>query len=135
MIYSSAVVILIKPSGKILMQLRDDGGGKPIDYPNTWCFPGGEIEDDEKPIDAAVREIQEETNIRIEPGSLIQIFTYDHDETSEYIFVGFVPEDTVAKVLEGEAMEWLTFDEIAQLELAFEQAGVLPVLKPYLEDL
>ena len=117
------------------MQLRDDGGGKPIDYPNTWCFPGGEIEDDEKPIDAAVREIQEETNIRIEPGSLIQIFTYDHDETSEYIFVGFVPEDTVAKVLEGEAMEWLTFDEIAQLELAFEQAGVLPVLKPYLEDL
>lgn len=118
------------------MQLRDDGGGKTIEYPNMWNFPGGGVEGNETPVETAAREIEEETNISLHPAQLTQIFAYQHDGTTQdYVFVCEVPEDTVAEVLEGAAMEWLSFEEIARLELAFEQDKILPSLKDYLNSL
>jgi 8-oxo-dGTP pyrophosphatase MutT (NUDIX family) len=46
--------------GTILMQLRDDGRGTSIPYPNMRNFPGGAAEPDEEPLDAAIREMAEE---------------------------------------------------------------------------
>ena len=115
------------------MQLRDDGNGKLIKYPNMWNFLGGAVEGDETHTQAGVREIEEETSIQIDSSSLVNIFIYDHDQTvDDHIFACPVPEETTAKVHEGVAMEWLTFDEIVQLELGFEQERVLPALKKYL---
>lgn len=118
------------------MQLRDDGNGEPIPYPNKWNFLGGGVEGNESHAEAATREIKEETNIRIDALALIQIFVYDHDQTiNDHIFICQVPENTTEELLEGAAMEWLTFDEIAQLELGFEQSKILPSLEAYLKRL
>lgn len=53
-----ASLIFLKNNNKILLQLRDN---KPtIYYPNYWAPIGGEIEDNETPLEAAKRESNEE---------------------------------------------------------------------------
>lgn len=53
----AAGILFIAPGNQALFLLRGDGG----DYPMQWAWPGGKIEDDETPEDAAVRETREET--------------------------------------------------------------------------
>lgn len=59
-------VALIDPNGTILMQQRRftavHGG--------LWEFPGGKLEFGERPENAAIRELEEELGIRIDPGAL-----------------------------------------------------------------
>ena len=41
---------------------------------DTWRFPGGGIESGEKPSDAAMRELKEELNIKLDSGSLKYLY-------------------------------------------------------------
>ena len=71
-----ATALLRRPNGIILMQRRDDGSGTSIPYPNMWNLPGGAAELGEKPPDAAIREIAEEFEIKLEPAGLKEIWRY-----------------------------------------------------------
>ena len=57
-----AAVVIFDREGQVLLLLRPDNvnwaAGK-------WALPGGHIEEGEKPIDAAVREVKEETTLEI----------------------------------------------------------------------
>lgn len=122
----SATVLLQKPDGTILMQLRDDGGGKRIPFPNMWNFPGGTVEKNERPIDAAVREIAEEFEIAIKPTDCKEIWSYTHEHAAcDHIFLCPVPAGTMAVLHEGAAFAWMTLEEIAKLELGFEQEKIV----------
>jgi 8-oxo-dGTP diphosphatase len=55
-----AVVMLVDPDGRILLQLRD--GNTRID-PHRWCLPGGAVEPGEDAVTAALRELFEETGL------------------------------------------------------------------------
>lgn len=66
-----SVVILMREDGAILMQHRDD---KPqIAYPDYWALPGGSTEGKETPLEAAKREIFEETDYVAD--TAIELFT------------------------------------------------------------
>ena len=54
-------------SGRILLMNRSDHSG--------WGLPGGWVEQGEKPIDAVVREVREETSLRVEVKRLVGVFT------------------------------------------------------------
>lgn len=58
------VVVIVTSHEGVLMGRRNDG--KPL-----WGFISGEIEPGESPADAAVREVKEETGLRITTGSVI----------------------------------------------------------------
>lgn len=58
-------VILIDESGKMLL-VRQRHEGKDV-----WMVPGGGIEDGENAVEAAVREVREETGLEIEVLSLL----------------------------------------------------------------
>lgn len=60
MLIKSAAIILIE-NGKALLQLRDNSDK--ITYPNHWGFAGGgRVEEGETFLQAAQRELKEETN-------------------------------------------------------------------------
>ncbi len=121
-----ATVLLRRPDGSFLMQLRDDGGGVPIPCPNMWNFPGGAVEPNETPLEAAVREIAEEFEIQINPNACLEIWSYAHKyATLEHVFLCEVAAATVPILHEGAAWAWMTLNEISALELGFEQEKII----------
>jgi ADP-ribose pyrophosphatase YjhB (NUDIX family) len=70
----------------------------------VWLIPGGAIEPTETPAEAAVREIQEETGLRIELLRVLGVFggpefvvSYPNGDRTSYVSVGFE-----ARVVSGE---------------------------------
>ena len=59
--------VVVKSNDKVLLVKRSEGAGK---YPNFWAVPMGHIEKNEKFIQGAHREFQEETKIDIDINSL-----------------------------------------------------------------
>jgi 8-oxo-dGTP pyrophosphatase MutT (NUDIX family) len=62
-VHRVAAVILVDSSGRLLLQLRDGGTTKD---PHRWGPPGGRVEPGEEPYEAAVRELEEETGLRVD---------------------------------------------------------------------
>jgi len=122
----SATVLLQRPDGRLLMQLRDDGGGKPIPYPNAWNFPGGHVEPGETPLEAAIREIAEEFEIVLAPENCTEVWRYTHAHAEvDHVFLCRVPTETKPVMHEGAAWAWMTRQEIAGLYLGFEQDKIV----------
>lgn len=132
--FGDTTFILRKPSGKMLMQLRDDGGGKKIRYPSTWCFPGGKVEEGEAYLDCVIREIKEEYGVSIKKEACHLILTYDHDDSrNDYVYLCEIPEDVEVVCNEGKDARWMMLEEIKQLSLGWEQEKFLLQLEEWLK--
>jgi len=53
--------VVVKCNDKVLLCKRNNEGS----LPGEWSVPGGKIEKNETPIDGAVREFHEETNLNV----------------------------------------------------------------------
>jgi len=112
--WSGAVTfVLAKSGGQVLMQLRDDGRGRKIRYPNMWTFPGGNRQGSETPMEVSIREIKEEYNLDVMPqqGELIAVYNHD-DDINDQVFLFRLNQDAKPELREGKGMEWLTIDKI-----------------------
>jgi 8-oxo-dGTP pyrophosphatase MutT (NUDIX family) len=108
------------------MQLRDNGGGAAIPYPNMWNFPGGTVDPGEEPLAAAIREIAEEFEVHLEPSNCREVWRYTHDHAAiDHIFLCKVPADTKPVLHEGAAWAWMTLHQIACIELGFDQTKIV----------
>ena len=58
---------IFNDKGEILLMERADGSG--------WCLPCGWVEANERPIDAMVREVREETGLDVAIKQLVGVFT------------------------------------------------------------
>lgn len=66
------VAAVIRSEDKIFATARGYG-----EFKGQWEFPGGKIEPGETPQEALVREIQEELDVKIEVGDLIDTIEYE----------------------------------------------------------
>ncbi|MEH7349327.1 8-oxo-dGTP diphosphatase MutT [Gottfriedia acidiceleris] len=90
-----------------------------MSMPNSWEFPGGKIEKNEKPEEALIREIQEELDCEI------SVFELVDDVIHEYpnIIVNLITYE--AKIISGTPVanehakiEWKEISELKELEWA-----------------
>ncbi len=67
-------VLLVDAQGRVLLQERDEHA--PID-PDRWGLSGGHLEPGEDPESGAYREVEEETGVRLDPGTLEPFATFE----------------------------------------------------------
>lgn len=109
------VGVMILKDNKILLGLRNPNKEKAsseLQGQGTWTMPGGKVEFMEKLVDAAKRELKEETNLDAEELELLCI-SDDMTETAHYVTVGFVVRKYSGEVeaMEPETiLEWKWFD-------------------------
>lgn len=107
-------------NGKILLVKRafDPGAGR-------WSIPGGLVETGEKLSEAATRETEEETGLKVEVLELINVFDMidlDADKRTRYhyVIVDFLSKPVGGKERASEEvteMRWVTFEEAKALDL------------------
>ena len=84
----SVTMVVLDDKGRILLVRNADA--------DLWLPPGGGIEPDESPKDAAVREMQEETGLLVEPIRMIGAYggpqyrvTYPNGDVVSYVMIVF----------------------------------------------
>lgn len=117
---------------KLVVYLRDN---KPnLRFSGMYDFPGGGREDDESPIECAIREVNEEFGIKLKSNSFIWQKEYPamHDPTLKAYFL-------VAKITEGD-IENIKFGEEGQswmlmnIDSFLKNKKCVPDLKVRLSD-
>ena len=86
-----------------------------------WSLPAGFVEYDEYPVQAAVREAKEETNLDIEVGKVIGVYGGFDDPRVHVILVVYMAEILGGSLKPGddaEEAEFFSFDELPK-NLAF----------------
>lgn len=102
------VAAVIRRNNEILATKRGYG-----EFQGGWEFPGGKIEEGEKPEEALIREIKEELDTVIDVGELIGMVEYDYPQfhlTMYCYFCEIVKGDLVLK--EHDDARWLTVEEL-----------------------
>lgn len=126
---------LITRENKILMVKHKQDG---IEY---FCLPGGGIEEDETPEEAAVRELKEEC--LVDGINLKLISSISHDRHINYTFyadigeqepsLGEDPEVKENPILIG--VEWRTLDSICERDRAYMWAAGLFYIDYFAKEL
>jgi 8-oxo-dGTP pyrophosphatase MutT (NUDIX family) len=107
-----------------------------------WCLPGGAIEDEESPQEAALRELMEECSVE---GKVVRqtSFLEEADGTHAYTFLidigsqeprlGFGPEFRRSEQIIID-LKWLGLSEIPERDRAFLWAAGLLSIDEFLEE-
>ena len=87
------------------------------EFKGTWEFPGGKLEVGETSQQALIREIQEELDVKIEVGELIDTIEYDYPtfHLSMDCFLCVVVDGEII-LKEAEAARWLDKDELYSVD-------------------
>jgi len=83
-------------------------------FPDQWDFPGGKLELNETPTDAAIRETKEETSLDINLGKIVLEGEHTERETvvhyTIFLTSGFKGEISLSK--DHTHFKWLSKEEI-----------------------
>jgi 8-oxo-dGTP diphosphatase len=107
--------VLIERGQEILLLLRPPGDAF---CPDTWGIPAGFVDHDESPRQAAAREAEEETGLRVEIGRLFDVYYYTDDPRGNGVLI--IYRATAAggalrpRPGEAAALRWFRFDALPE---------------------
>jgi 8-oxo-dGTP diphosphatase len=98
-----------------------------------WSFPGGLVETGEKLVEAAAREVREETGLDVEIGAPIdraEVIRHDGDGRVErhYVIIVFAGRYISGEARAGDdadAVDWVDLSEVGHYELTPDTARIL----------
>ena len=107
-----AVIVFILTDDKVLLTQRslDPGKGK-------WALPGGFADHDEAPESAAIREVLEETGLRVQVSKLLAIIP-KQDEGMADLVIAYGAEVVTGQIRAGDdaaAVAWFSRDALPPL--------------------
>ena len=118
---------MIYDGSKVLVQERidDDYGG--------ITFPGGHVEKSESFTDAVIREVFEETGLKISAPKLCGIQDWINDDGSRYMVLFYKTDQYEGELISSDEGEvyWLELEEMKQIHLA---EGMDKMLEVFLDD-
>jgi ADP-ribose pyrophosphatase YjhB (NUDIX family) len=122
------VSVAISEGDRILLVRR---GRPPFD--GVWAFPGGRVELGERLVDAARREVREETGVEVEIGERIDIAEIvRRDESGKVeghfvlvVFAGRVRSGDIVAGDDAAEARWVERDDLAGLQLTPDTARIL----------
>jgi len=105
---------VIQDNNRILMVQEGQGVEKEL-----WNFPSGRLENKEKILNAAIREVEEETGYKISISGLLGVYNFisiNDDQVIMFCYIGEVVGGSL-RYDNNEIInvKWLSFDEIAEL--------------------
>lgn len=125
---TNMVMVQDKSTGKVIVQERV----------KSWCgisFPGGHVENGESIYDSAVREIKEETGLKIENLKYCGIIYWFNNKTEDKYFVHLYKTTDFSGEMFTETEEgrvfWASIEELYNMHLSSNFREYLPV---FLED-
>lgn len=104
-------------------------------FKGMWANPGGNIDEGERPLDAAVRELEEETNLVIDPGHFYYVGAFDkpyrdprNKNCVSYAFAIVLDEMPVVKA--GDDATECTWNDVSYkgdltVDMAFDHAEII----------
>jgi mutator protein MutT len=113
---SSSIVIYFSDDDKVLLLKRKKDNSSVIDYAGKWGLVGGKSEEGETPKEAAIRETNEESGLKVLPEDLIMIATIKSPQGYPvYVFAckkfqGTVNAQSVAE--EHDDYRWVSIDKV-----------------------
>lgn len=87
--------VLVFRGDKLLILQRSDNGS----YTDSWCIPGGHVDPGETFIEAARRELQEETGIDLLESNLVEVAVYDNKDVEIHYFMTSIDTDSPTNVI------------------------------------
>lgn len=105
------------------LMLRRGGTEWYADGHNSWAHPGGWLDFGEHPLDAAAREVQEETSVVVEPQEFVGYTVNFNDAKSLWIVTLIVRcgyyagEPTVMEPEKCPEVAWIPLDRVETLPL------------------
>lgn len=117
----------------LIAYLRDQK--ESIPFPGMWDLPGGGREGEEGPIECALREVEEEFGLRIEPERVEKLTRYGSSSPSgldTYFCIAKVEPDEIERVQFGEeGQRW----SLMAIEAFIQHEGAIPHLQKRLAQL
>ncbi|GAA0177162.1 hypothetical protein SH2C18_04380 [Clostridium sediminicola] len=106
--------VVLDNYNRILMVQQGKGVIKEL-----WNFPSGRLENNEKLLNAAIREVEEETGYKISVSGLLGVYNFisvNNDQVIMFCYTGEVVGGSL-KYDNNEIInvKWLSIDEIAEL--------------------
>lgn len=94
--------------------------------PNKWWLPGGHMEQNEEPVVAAYRELQEETAITNDINEFNKIDTIPNANRLVHYYTTFLNNDNVVIDLQEHSQyKWVSIFDLKDMQLAFNQLDIL----------
>lgn len=128
----AAGVLFENEAGEILLIKRGN-------WPNigTWSIPAGFIERDERPVNAASRELEEETSLQVDPGDLelLDNLMVEHPDGKHVLVVVFRANiaDMEGQLSAGDDAQEAEFQELEKLVDSYEELES-EALKDFLQE-
>lgn len=125
----TVTIVIRNREAKFFLQKRDN---KPeIAYPGAWCFPGGQVEQGEQPVDAMVREIEEELALTVTPEELVFVHEHHYDNTIDHVFF-YIGNQVPDSIREGAGFGFFSLAELHRMELGFHEDELLPRIEQFI---
>ena len=113
--------------GRVLLQQR--AAGKAM--AGLWEFPGGKVEEGERPEPALARELEEELGIHVDTGTLRPAAFASSDNAGRHMLLLLYlchEWSGEPRALDAAALQWVRPDEMHALDMPPPDAPLIPLL-------